>query len=97
MISEELSPELQAKAKACTSPEELKALAESEGFELSDDALQGVAGGAGLIGCKDYGCSHDTCSIDQCGDLNACYDYTCAKATNCPSLNCSSYNCTELD
>ena len=40
-----LAPEQIAKAKTCKSPEELAALAEEEGMELSDDMLEGVAGG----------------------------------------------------
>ena len=39
------SKELLEKAKACTSPEELKALMESEDVELSDEALEAIAGG----------------------------------------------------
>ena len=45
MDFENLTPELQEKARACTSVEELAALAAAEGIELSDDALEGVAGG----------------------------------------------------
>jgi hypothetical protein len=41
----DLSPELMAKAKACHSPEELFALAQEEGRELSDEELEGIAGG----------------------------------------------------
>jgi hypothetical protein len=41
----ELSPELMAKVKACRSPEEFFALAQEEGRELSDEELEGIAGG----------------------------------------------------
>lgn len=41
----ELSPELMAKVKACRSPEEFFALAQEEGHELSDEELEGIAGG----------------------------------------------------
>ena len=41
----DLSPELMAKAKACHSPGELIALAQKEGRELSDEELEGIAGG----------------------------------------------------
>ena len=41
----ELSPELMAKVKACRSPEEFFALAQEEGRELSDEELDGIAGG----------------------------------------------------
>ena len=45
MNLDNLSPELREKAKSCTSAEELLALAKSEGIELSDEDLQGIAGG----------------------------------------------------
>ena len=40
-----LTPEQIAKAKACHSPEELFALAQEEGCELSDEELEGITGG----------------------------------------------------
>jgi len=36
MNFEDLTPELQAKVKACKTPEEIFALAKEEGYELSD-------------------------------------------------------------
>ena len=45
MNHENLSPEQRERARACENPEELAALAEEEGFELSDEMLEGVAGG----------------------------------------------------
>ena len=39
------NPELQEKLKACTSTEELVALAKAEGLELSDEQLESVSGG----------------------------------------------------
>ncbi|MBQ6390851.1 MAG: hypothetical protein IJH88_04430 [Eggerthellaceae bacterium] len=45
MNHENLTPEQIDKAKTCKSPEELAALAEDAGMELSDDMLEGVAGG----------------------------------------------------
>ena len=41
----DISPELREKAKACTSPEELLALAKREGYKLSDAEMEAVAGG----------------------------------------------------
>lgn len=49
MDFESLSEEMKTKAKACTSPEELLALAKEEGYELSDEELEGIAGGASWI------------------------------------------------
>ena len=46
MDFKELSPELREKAKACTNPEEMLALAKSEGYKLSEAELEAVSGGA---------------------------------------------------
>ena len=57
MSHENLSPEQQERARACESPEELAALAEEEGLELSDEMLEGVAGGGfDPLNCKRYHC-----------------------------------------
>ena len=48
----DLSPELREKAQACTSPEELLALARREGHKLSDDALSAVSGGKAWSGAQ---------------------------------------------
>ena len=45
MDFKDLSPELREKAQACTSPEELLALAKQEGYKLSEDELSAVSGG----------------------------------------------------
>ena len=45
MEFKDLTPEQQAKARACKTPEELLALAKAEGYELSDEELEAVAGG----------------------------------------------------
>lgn len=42
----DISPELREKAKACTSPEELMALAKSEGYKLSDADIEAISGGS---------------------------------------------------
>ena len=39
------TPEQQAKAKACKTPAELLALAQEEGYDLSDDELEALSGG----------------------------------------------------
>ena len=45
MEFKDLTPEQQAKVRACTTPEELLALAKAEGYELSDTELEAIAGG----------------------------------------------------
>lgn len=45
MKFEDLTPEMQEKVKACTSTEEILALAKEEGYRLSDEELQAVSGG----------------------------------------------------
>ena len=41
----ELSEEVKAKLRECKSAEELRALAEEEGIELTDELLEAVSGG----------------------------------------------------
>lgn len=45
MKFEDLSPELQEKAIACKTPEELFELAKSEGMELGEEELDAINGG----------------------------------------------------
>ena len=40
-----LTPEPRARAKQCKSAAELLALAKEEGYELTDDELEGISGG----------------------------------------------------
>ena len=46
MNLDDLSPELKEKALACKSPQEILELAKSEGYELSDEALETISGGS---------------------------------------------------
>jgi len=48
----DISPELREKAQACTSPEELLALAKQEGYKLSEDELSAVSGGKAWSGAE---------------------------------------------
>lgn len=50
-----MTPEQKKWIKSCTSPEELLALAKEEGYELSEQELEAVAGG-GEWDCFKYGC-----------------------------------------
>ena len=45
MDFKDLSPKLREKAQACTTPEELLALAKQEGYKLSDKEMEAVSGG----------------------------------------------------
>lgn len=45
MKFEDLSPEMQEKARACKTPEDIIALAAAEGYELSEEELDGITGG----------------------------------------------------
>ena len=62
MNFEDLTDEQKAKAQACKTPEEILALAKHEGYELSDEELEGVAGGWGDP-CSSY-------SGFDCSDLS---------------------------
>lgn len=60
MRYDDLTPEQRAKVDVCKSPEEVLALANAEGIELTDDELAEVSGGSwspkdGLPRCKACG------------------------------------------
>ena len=61
MDTEKLNPAVKAKLKGCETPEEMLAIAEEEGYELSDSELEGITGGWG--DCGDY-------VWDSCDDHN---------------------------
>lgn len=70
MKFEDLSVDLQEKAKACATPEELLALAKDEGMELTDEELEAVSGGMTWDclndcseHCTDYECTN-YCWVD---------------------------------
>ena len=76
MNIEDLTPEQLEKAKACTSPEELLALAKDAGYELTDDELDAVVGGR-LFGLadsagdvKEPGCLWYSCTDRSDGPMN---------------------------
>ena len=48
MDFEALDDELKEKVKACTTPEELLALAKEEDYDLSDEELEAIAGGVNI-------------------------------------------------
>ena len=49
---EGMTGEAKARLKGCETPEEIIALAQEEGYELSDSQLEGISGGWG--DCGDY-------------------------------------------
>ena len=66
MSFEGLTEELKAKAKTCKTPEELTALAEAEGIELTDEMLEAVSGGV----------SDETCiELDTCASYCQIFEY----------------------
>ena len=58
----DLSDDMKVKVKACKSPEEMLELAKSEGFELTDEQLESVAGGWG------YDCEYTCETLFQGGN-----------------------------
>lgn len=75
MESNNVRPELKEGAKACRTAEELNALSESEGVELTADQLDAVVGGVGSI--KNFGGSD--CNVNWCTRLQ-CRSNTCPDA-----------------
>ena len=60
-----LTEEQKAKAMACKSPEDMLALAKEEGYELTNEQLEGVAGGWDLpCNCDAEGCGAYTGGMD---------------------------------
>ena len=53
MNFDDLSPELQSRARECKTPEEILALAKEQGYELTEDELEAVSGGA-WNNCSSY-------------------------------------------
>lgn len=52
MEFKDLTEEQKAKARMCKTPAEMLALAKEEGYELSDDELDAVSGGAKWNECE---------------------------------------------
>lgn len=61
MKFEDLTPELKEKVLSCKTPEDIKALADEQGYEMTDEQLENVAGGD-FWSCDNYHpCTkHDT-------------------------------------
>lgn len=50
----DLSPELQERVLAAKTPEDIIALAKEEGYELSDEELEAIAGGLSWNSCPGH-------------------------------------------
>ena len=55
-LFDKLTDDQKKKFENCKTPEELLAFAKDEGFELTDDQLEALSGGASWSGC-----SHSSC------------------------------------
>ena len=64
----DLNDQLKAKLEACTSPEELAAIADEEDIDLTDDMLEGMAGGEGWELCRMGGGLRQICYGYQNGN-----------------------------
>ena len=60
------NPELQEKLKAAKTPEDILALAQEEGYELSDSELEGISGGWGGGSCSEK--AYDPCDSHNWGE-----------------------------
>lgn len=58
-----LPDEVKAKLTGCETPEELMALAQESGYELSDEELMNVSGGGAWSRC-----THETCRAHNVGE-----------------------------
>ena len=60
------SPELQKRLKSAKTPEELLEIAKDEGYELSDEELEGVTGGVTWCACNSKGKPCNSYNPDIC-------------------------------
>ncbi len=95
----ELSPELQEKARACKTMEELNTLLAENDVELSEDALSAVAGGCSVSSDKyNKGDPIPEWKCPDCGQTlyywDECYDAMWGSYVRayCANTNCKSHN-----
>ena len=55
MNFDSLTAEQKEQARSCKTPEEILALAKEEGYELSDEEIEGISGGS--LWCSDMSAS----------------------------------------
>ena len=89
MNFEDLSPEQKEKARACKTIDELISFAEEEGFKLTNEELEGIAGGICKRDCNWLGavCINDVdCRTNKgCSDLFSCPQFSnCSDLFRCP-------------
>lgn len=76
MDPKDLDPELRAKGMACTTPEEILALAEAEGYPLTDEDLDKISGGSIWDSPSCPNCGSDRVEYGQRGQFSTKY-YHC--------------------
>lgn len=69
-----LSPELQQKVRECTSIEELSELCASENIKLSEDELEGLAGGFEPLNPDNFPCPKKALCPLHCPIFTPCND-----------------------
>ena len=82
MEFKDLTEEQKAEVRACKSPEEILELAKDEGYELSDEELESISGGADwnfdIITCPSCGTKivlmnySGTIECEECGNVFSC-------------------------
>ena len=75
-----LTPDLQEKARACGSVQELLALAKEEGVPVPEEALAAIAGGADS---ESDGCKPPVPPCPKCGSDNTFFNGYCCQCNNC--------------
>ena len=93
----ELSPEMQEKARACKTKEELNDLLAENDVELSEDALEAVAGGCSASSAEYNKGDPMPYHCPDCGCQLYYWDSVFENTTQrermyCNNPNCSSYN-----
>ena len=78
MDPKNLDPALRAKVNACTTPEEVLALAKEEGYTLTDDDLDQISGGF-----WSEGSDGPICPYCGSGNLTESVDFPLYKCLDC--------------